>query len=564
MTRPAGGNAAGKRGGLPIIVLVIGCWAMAFSTASVHADERSSERETLPEIPSSDRLEEMGARVGKIVLIKENVFDPSRPGENKWLYRLANRWHIVTRDSAIRQQLLFREGDRFSKRLLDESARILRANEYLYTATVKPLAYENGVVDVVVRTRDLWTLVPEVSISRSGGENEYRFSLSEENLLGRGAELQLSYEEDVDRKATTFEFSDEHFANSWVSVGLGLSDTSDGKSAMLDVIRPFYALDARRSAGIRLLDDEREERLYDLGEKVAEFARDTERYSVFGGWSSGLDDGWVRRWTAGFVYDDQVFSEVREPDLPAAIPEDRKLVYPFIGFELLQDRFEVTENRDQIGRPEDFYMGQRLRARLGYAAEAFGSDRSSIVYSLQATRGFGDIDSKALFLSASVSGRVDDGDLVNSVTRFGARYYDQISNKRLFFMTLDTAVGHELDLENPIELGGDTGLRGYPLRYQAGDASLLFTVEERYFTDWYPFRLFRVGGAIFADAGRTWGGNPVRGDSLGWLRDVGFGLRLGPTRGGGHRVVHVDIAFPLDGDPSIDKVQVLLESKSTF
>jgi hypothetical protein len=94
---------------------------------------------------------------------------------------------------------------------------------------------------------------------------------------------------------------------------------------------------------------------------------------------------------------------------------------------------------------------------------------------------------------------------------------------------------------------------------------MLFTIEQRYFTDWYPFRLARVGGAIFADVGRTWGDNPVQGSPpQGWLRDVGFGLRLGPTRGGAHEVLHIDIAFPLDGDPSIENVQILLESKGSF
>lgn len=524
----------------------------------------ATDKEMLPEIPSSDALEEMGATIGKIVLLKENVFDPSQPEEDKWLYRLANRWHIITRDSVIRQQLLFREGDRFNKRLLEESARILRNADYLYTATVEPLAYDDGVVDIVVRTRDLWTLMPGASVSRSGGENEFHMSLSEKNLLGRGARLRFVYEEDVDREATTFEFSDRNFAHSWVSVGLGLSDKSDGATTLLDVIRPFYMLDARWSAGIQLLDDEREDRLYDLGEEVAEYGHDSEYYKLFGGWSDGLENGWVRRWTAGVVYDDQVFSEVQEPELPAAIPADRRLVYPFIGFELLEDDFAIAENRNQIGRPEDFYMGRRLTAMLGYAAEAFGSDRDSIVYSLETSRGYGQIKHKALFLDVNVEGRVDHGDFVNTVAGVGASYYNQISDKRLFFMTLDAAVGDDLDLENPIELGGDTGLRGYPLRYQAGDASVLFTIEQRYFTDWYPFRLVRVGGAVFADVGRTWGDNPVGGDSLGWLKDVGVGLRFGPTRGGDHDVIHLDIAFPLDGDPSIDEVQILLESKGSF
>lgn len=550
-----------------IAAVVGGCTIAAltlFSSAGAEVRAPAEEPLVAADIPDGEELEAMGATIGKIVLLKENVFDPSKPAKDRWLYRLANRWHVVTRDSVIRQQLLFEEGDRFSQRLLDESARSLRRNDYLFTATVEPLRYADGVVDVLVRTKDAWTFRPGVSLSRSGGKNKARASLAETNLLGTGARLRLAYTDDVDRQSTAFLFSDNNLGESWVSMSLELADTSDGSFAALDLVRPFYALDTRWSAGFQVVDDTREERLYELGEEVAEYQQDSNYYSAFGGWSTGLRDGWAWRWTAGIVYDDQQFSEVLEPTLQNVLPDDRRLVYPFIGLEILEDDFEITSNRDQIGRPEDFYMGKRMSARLGYADDDFGSDRDSIVYSVEASRGFGRIDSQALFFSATANGRIDDGAHANAIIGFGARYYNQVPDKRLFFMAFDGRLGHNLDLDNPLELGGDNGLRGYPLRYQSADASVLFTIEERYFTDWYPFRLFRVGGAVFADIGRTWGDNPVGSGSIGWLKDVGFGLRIGPTRSGGHEVIHLDITFPLDGDPSIDKVQFLLEKKVSF
>jgi len=535
---------------------------------TANADNELPERtyNVDPDIPDGAQLEAMGTRIGRIVLDRQNVFDTSREDEDKFLYRLANRWHILTRDSVIRQQLLFREGDLYSQRLVAESARILRRNEFLYTAVVEPLRYADGTVDIIVRTRDLWTLMPGISISRSGGENKSRASISESNLLGRGARIRLSYTDDVDRESANFEFSDDHLGRSWLSFYLGLSDKSDGSTTQLRMKRPFYALDTGWSAGFEFLDDAREDRLYDLGEEVAEYQHESDYYTAFGGWSAGLQNGWVRRWTAGIVYDDQSFSPVPEPDpdLLTVLPEDRRLLYPFIDLEILEDRYTTTANRDQIGRTEDFNLGKQLVARLGFASDQLGSDRNSLIYSIEASRGYGDINRKALIVSADASGRIDDGSSANSLIGVGARFYNQITSKRLFFMTLDARRGHNLDLDNPLEIGGDNGLRGYPLRYQSGDASMLFTIEQRYFTDWYPFRLARVGGAIFADVGRTWGDNPVQGTSQGWLKDVGFGLRLGPTRGGADEVVHLDIAFPLDGDPSIDDVQILLESKGSF
>jgi hemolysin activation/secretion protein len=89
-------------------------------------------------------------------------------------------------------------------------------------------------------------------------------------------------------------------------------------------------------------------------------------------------------------------------------------------------------------------------------------------------------------------------------------------------------------------------------------------VEQRYFTDWYPFRLFRVGGAIFYDMGRTWGSAPLAQPSLGLLKDAGFGLRFGNSRSGLGNVIHVDLAFPLDGGSGISKVQFLVQTEATF
>ena len=70
-------------------------------------------------LPKPAELEAAGALIGDIVYDRQNVFDLDNPKENNALYRLANRWHIVTRESVIRNQLLFGTGDPFSARLLD-------------------------------------------------------------------------------------------------------------------------------------------------------------------------------------------------------------------------------------------------------------------------------------------------------------------------------------------------------------------------------------------------------------------------------------------------------------
>lgn len=156
------------------------------------------------------------------------------------------------------------------------------------------------------------------------------------------------------------------------------------------------------------------------------------------------------------------------------------------------------------------------------------------------------------------------GTLENLLFQANADYYRRRSDIRLFFASLSAATGRNLDADRQILLGGDNGLRGYPLRFQSGHKRLLLTLEERVFTDWYPLRLFRVGGAVFFDAGRAWGDKPSGAPGTAFLKNIGFGLRLGNPRSGLGNMAHVDLAFPLDGDGTIEDVQFIISVKESF
>ena len=545
---------------LPLLLLALGNHAGAQETAI----SEGAEVIVPAPVPKDEELEAAGAVIGDVVLEKRNIFDLSNPKENKWLYRWANRLHVVTRDHVIRNQVLFEGGEPYSARLLEETERIVRSNRFIYDARIEPIRYEDGVVDVKVTTQDVWSLTPDVSFSRSGGENRTALGIEETNLLGRGQLLRLKWIDSVDRTSTQFDFEDTNLGSSWVSMFLRVADNSDGQTQFLSIIRPFYALDARGSGGGWISLDDRRTALYSLGDEAAEYRHERDYVTGFGGWSAGLRDGWAKRWTLGYVFDDNKFSEAVDPTLPAVIPEDRKLVYPFLGIEVLQDAFSTTSNTNQIGRTEDFYMGTRFTASLGWADDSFGADRDALIVSATFNVGLGSLDKTALLLTGSTQGRREGGESKNAETSIRARFYRRQSEKRLFFIELSGTAGHDLDLDNPVQLGGKSGLRGYPLRYQTGDSKALFSIEQRYFTDWYPWSLFRVGGAVFADVGRTWGENPIGERNYGWLKNVGFGLRFAPTRFSTSKVAHLDFAFPLDGDPSIDSFQILLEAKRSF
>ncbi|HKE46239.1 MAG TPA: hypothetical protein VKB41_17010, partial [Steroidobacteraceae bacterium] len=483
-----------------------------------------------PAIPSDAELESAGAEFGEIRVDNQNIFDLDDPKEDTRLFRLANNLHIKTREDVIRNQLLFHSGDRYSKRLMEESERLLRSARYLYDASIVPVAYHDGKVDVRVTTRDVWTLNPGISFGRHGGANTFGIELEELNLLGTGQSISIAHKSGIDRDENLVEFKGTNLRGSRVNLQATYANNSDGLRHELLVDRPFYSLDTRGAGGVALADDEQTDSLYDLGHIVDQFQERRRYTDVYGGISRGLRDDWARRLTFGFTYDEREFTALTEPGATNALPEDRKLAYPWIGFDLVQDNYRKLKNHDEIERTEDFFLGTRITGRLGLSDPAFGADRSAVVLALTASHGWSPTEGSTLLYGGALSGRYEDGEAQNAMLDAGVRYYVQQSRRWLFFATLQGTAGYNLDLDNQILLGGDNGLRGYPLRYQGGDSRALLTLEQRYFTDWYPFRLFRVGAAAFIDVGRTWGEAPLNTPSLGLLKDVGVGLRLGSSR----------------------------------
>lgn len=515
-------------------------------------------------IPSDAELERAHARIGKVSLDNENIFNLTDPRENNWLFRLADRLHIKTRPAVIRSQLLFKPGDPYSRRLLDESERILRAESYLYDAAIRPVSYHDGIVDVEVMTKDVWTLDPGFNFSRSGGTNSTGAQLEELNVLGTGAAAKFERTTDVDRIINMYQVQDAHVLGSWTSATVTYEDNSDGTMGELNVNHPFYALDTRRAWGIDALSWTRTDSLYDLGTIVDRFHEDYRTASANYGWSQGLQNGWVRRWSAGATIDEHLFLPTALWDGPTTLPQDRKFVYPWLDFSLVEDDFAKLRNRNQIERTEDFYLGTLVQARIGWSARAWGADRDALIFSSSASRGFIQESGSMLLFAENLSGRIEAGTLRNGVVSGSTKYYLVESPRALFYAALQGAAGHNLDLDNQILLGGDTGLRGYPLRFQAGTAKALATLEQRYFTDWYPFRLVRVGAAAFFDAGRTWGNVPLAQPSLGLLKDFGAGLRLGNARSGLGNVTHIDLAMPLERTPGVKGLQFLVQTEQSF
>ena len=558
------------------------CWALAITWALFTTTAQAQDAEDpaaqdpaqgLDSVEAAEaaaleaHLAQSGATIRAINVIVDNVFDPDNPKENKPLYRWANKVHFPTHDSVIESALLFRVGDRYERRVLDESARALRGRGYIADVKIAPEDYDPvaNTVAVDVRVRDAWTLAPELKYSHKGGASEWAIDIDDRNLFGTDKQVRIIQKQLIDRDETLLSYGDPNLLGSRVRLNAEYTDASDGYRHVLAAERPFYALDTRWMLGGNVLSQQRIDPIYDLGEQVDEFGHDIKGFSLQGGWSRGFVDGAVRRWLVGVTSSEDTFYPTIDTPNPLLLPENRKLVYPWVGWELLVDDHREMSELNDIGRTEDVSFGTSLFVSLGLADKSYGSDRNATLLNTTFQKGW-DLGGRGRMLTMNAGGSTRDevDGLHNSIVEAAAHYYVRNGEDRLFAATAAFTATNNLDPENQILLGGDNGLRGYPLRYQAGESRSLLSVEERFFTDFYPWRLFRVGYAAFLDVGRVSGADPRTSPSLGTLYDVGLGLRLSSPRASGKSVVHIDLAFPLNGDPTIDTMQLIVETKGSF
>jgi hypothetical protein len=550
-TRPFGRRSAFTRAGQQLafgLALPFAVWAQ--------------ESAQVPLIFSD--LEAAGARIGEVRVRTGEIFDTEDPKEDKLLFRWANALHIQTRASVIERALLFKSGDPLSVSLLEETERVLRRGRYLYDVQIRALAYHDGVVDIEVLTRDTWSLDPGFSAGRSGGFNSSGIRLKEYNLLGTGTAVSFGRSNNVDRSSNELLFSNDRAFGTWTALSYSLARNSDGRRDAASVVRPFYALDARWAAGITASRDDRIDAIYNGGSVVSEYRHRQKQAEVFGGWSQGRVDGWVQRYSMGVSLLDDAFA--LEPSRVAStpLPTDEKLVAPFFRYELIEDRYEKLQNRNLIARPEFFALGLASTVQLGWASTGLGSSRDALLYSSSVSRGFEPAPGQTLIASAAISGQLSSGQVRRQRLGAQASYYLPQGRRWLFYAAASGDMLTNPAAADTLLLGGDNGLRGYPLRYQSGERRALFTVEERVFTDLYVWRLFRIGGAAFFDAGRAWGGNNVNTLNPGWLSNAGFGLRIVSARAAFSNVLHVDLAFPLNTTADMKKVQLLVKTKASF
>ena len=525
-------------------------------------DPDSLRGAVVEEVAGRPLIDGVSYQVATVSIVRQDVFNTVDPAEDNAAYRLANRWHANTREGVIRALVLFGEGDPVTAGVIAESERLLRAKSYLYDARIIanrlcPPRGESGPdaltrVDLVVVTRDVWSLSPELGVTRTGGEQRLQIGVSEINLAGLGAHIDFTVFDNPDRQGASISYADTNLGGSRVGLTLRVDDTDDGERVEAAVGQPFYALGAHRAWHVGYLASKTLHGLYARGERTESYWRDYRLAQVSTGWSGGLRDGWVNRIVTGVTLDDWRLAPTEGSELALT---SRRFIYPWVSLQRIEDDFSALRNVDRVQTTEDIFLGRRYDLLLGYSPGGDGHVVANAEFRDGLRRGTAGI--LRFGLRAAGYWNTDTRRGENVVGRVWARYRHRQAARLAVILDAEATLADGLTADQQVLIGGDSGLRGYPNRYQAGTRQFRFTVEQRYYTELYPFRILRIALAGFVDVGRAWIPNRDRDT----LVDVGFGLRLESTRTNRNLVYHLDVAFPVVDGPGVRGVEVTLTSK---
>lgn len=499
------------------------------------------EREPFPE----------GKEIDEVLVASEEIISESDPWPS-----LLNLVHVKTKESVVRRELLFREGEPFRRDLADESERTLRSLPVLAIARVVPVKGSGeGKVGVVVVTKDLWSIRMNSSYNLVGGLLQYlRLHPTEQNFLGRNKQLSLDFTLRLDSYALGQAYVDPRV---WGS-GFMFTETADvvlnrtshraeGTYGSVGFLKPLRSLDQKESYGVVGAWDVRPARRF-RGAHVAEVPfPDPEAPTaylpvVYNRRELGTEAGYTRSF--GRTYKTNLtggaggythrytpiasahLSQEEQAFLVASyLPRSEDAVYLTSTLQVYEARYAVLQDVATFALSEDYQLGHSVRLLVRWASPLFLSPSNFVEGGLSVRYRWSFADDLLTAQAAggtrwvpTAAGTGEEGAWVNRRVAF------ELSNVSPTLGVGRVALRALLDLrfadlDHPVAyLGGGNGLRGTAPEQLSGTQLLLLNAEYR--TVSVELSTLHLGGVLFWDGGAAFESMPRL------THTVGLGLRL--------------------------------------
>ena len=520
--------------------------------------------------------------ITSITIVSKPVFDVDTPPEEPVkppprFYRFANWLHAETKESFLKQQLLFKEGDCHSQFMLSESERRLRELNFLASASIRSFNEADGSKRILVETQDRWTFQLSLGASLEEGFEFTGGSVAEKNLFGQGLAIRGFYRKLREQKDVGAGIESERLLGSNWGTKLEGGETRIGTFFEQDFSYPFLAEVGRISTKQSIL----------LREDVfAYFLPDHQGYShalqplrqKSGEISLAGRSGRPGRWTLfriGLSKQELSFDNfstgpevIRDRDFSAFENAPRHISQELhnqtqnqsstrINFIWGQRNIHFRERQGLNGLKGslDIPLGIELDLTVGKSMDFLASNNIKNEKDLFFRfRGYGAIAGRRWILSSSINlqGRkLEDTPQSNwkdVLGEFDLYSYWQPENapRHTLFTRLSGSAGWEATAPFQLSLGGFSTLRGYRLGYTPGAKLLIATLEDRVYLGSPGEGLMDIGLTGFVDLGSMWSGDVPFGTDSGLQASAGASLRIG-LPSGAKDVIRIDLAIPVNG-----------------
>ena len=498
------------------------------------------------------------ATVSEIVVHIQTVFDLTKPSENNFIGRTANRLHISTREVVVRRALLFQEGDPVIARDIYQTERLLRGLDFIKDARILPEAMGESRVRAHVWVRDAWTIEVEMNFKRVGGQQSVDFGLQDQNILGSGKTIGFSVSKDHERTDSQFLYRDPQLLGSRWNLDAEYRALSDGSARKFVLERPFFALTTPWAATIGGETRKSKLMIYDEGNAIYAMPFWANAVRIGAAWAIKQEDDRVWRAGLAFVADDRRYGDLTVLDPlttePAPSLVGRRQRGAALTLSYQQEAFETFQDIQGMDVPEDYNLAWGGDLEIGTYTRRLGSTRPGSYLQLHLAKGWSDSSEQLTLFQGTVRTRPGRSDGENLCLDASVSTYLQATPTYQIAAYAAAKFIHHPDPENIDYIGGTEGLRGYPNNIHPGDAHWLLSVEHRLFTEQRWLGLFRVGYVAFLDAGAV-----HRMNGKGWSAvypDIGIGLRLGDLKSSLARVLLITVTVPLSRQPGQSGWQV--------
>ena len=513
-----------------------------------------------------DLPHDMAARVDSIIIRVHNAFDGSRVNWDfeESLFQLGNRLHINTRNKTIKKHLLFAEGDQVSREILIESEINLRRKNFLADAVIEVEEKSGQGIVVHVTVFDQWSTTPGIGLKRVGNQVTYWAGLSENNLLGSGQSISISFHKELRTKGATFYYLNPGTRTGDLYFSTYYSKNNDGFNFGSSLSRPilsktqkhsFFATYRASSSSVwHYYDgnsiDGKNSTTFVSGEtnllvKFEDVSKQTTTLGVTKshGQHTKLNVSLFTRLHEQSHQGNTVSNDIAL--MEKLIIRERDDVLAGISVSLNQKTYTRIRNLNKLKWTEDFDKIKNVSFTLGKNFQGLGANNNDYIVRFQAN--YADVFHRRYFLSAQTSlnyflsqeGEKQDGQFETNM-RYRTKLRSNVNGSVTTYWKNNIG---RLPTDQLL-LGESNGLNGYPNFYFANQNLILLNTELILIPN-LEFLTVIPAMAVFASAGNTFS-DPEIFEVNNLHSAVGIGLRLGLSRSAEKSVSHINLAWPLD------------------